>query len=125
MKKKIFLSVLVFFVIFSLSAAPREKGPRITLKNSTGYEIEEIYVSPADLDDWGDDYLVNTTLDDGDSMTLTLPWPLSEIDTYDIQFVDIEGDSYTQFEVLVNNGSLIEMTFDDIDDDEEDDSDYE
>ena len=119
MKKKLFLSLLVFFVVFSVSAQ-KKTGPRITLKNSTGYEVSEIYISPADSEAWGDDYLVNTTLDDGDSFTVNLPRPLSEVDTYDFQFVDIEGDSYTQFDVVVKSGSLIEMTFDDIDDDEDD-----
>ena len=117
MKKRILLSLLIFFAVSLAFAA----GPRITLKNSTGYEIAEIFISPADSDDWGDDYLGNTTLDDGDSFTVTLPQPLSAVDTYDFQFIDIDGDSYTQFDVVIRNGSLIEMTFDDIDDDEDDD----
>ena len=115
--KKVFLSLLVFFVIFSASASPREQGPRISLKNSTGYEVFEIYVSPSTSDDWGGDYLVNTTLDDGDTFTLVLPRPLSEVNIYDIQFVDIDGDTYSRFDVVINNESVIEMTFDDIDDD--------
>jgi hypothetical protein len=117
MKKRILLLVLVIFAVCPVFAAP--KGPKITLKNSTGYEIAEIYVSPADSDDWGDDYLVNMSLDDGDTFTMSLPRPLSEINTYDIQFVDIEGDSYSQFEVHVKSGDTIEITMDDLDVDED------
>jgi hypothetical protein len=96
------------------------KRPKITLVNSTGYEITEIYVSPASSDDWGDDYLVNATLDDGDSFSVTLPVSLSESDVYDIQFTDTDGDTYTQFEVAVRNGATIEITFDDLDEYDED-----
>ena len=119
MKKKLFLALVCFFVAFSVFAAPKDKGPKVTLKNSTGFEVTEIYVSPANSDNWGDDYLVNTTLDDGDSLTITLPWPLSEVSSYDIQFIDIEEDSYTQFDVAVKNGSIIEMTQDDLDEEGE------
>jgi hypothetical protein len=117
MKKRFFLSVLIIFVVCSVSAAP--KGPKISLKNSTGYEIAEIYISPTDWDGWGDDYLVNTTLDDGDTFTTNLPVPLSEADVYDIQFVDVEGDFYTRIEIPVKGGDTIEITMDHLDEDYE------
>ncbi|MDR1932385.1 MAG: hypothetical protein LBQ57_06120 [Spirochaetales bacterium] len=115
MKKRMLVCVLLAAALFTVSAAPAGK-PKITLKNSTGYEVEEIYISPASSEEWGDDYLVNATLDDGESFTVTLSSPLSEVDTYDIQFIDFEGDSYTQFDVPVKNGAVIEMTMDDLDD---------
>jgi hypothetical protein len=121
MKKHIFLLILFFAVMFCLAAAPPGKS-RITLQNSTGYEISEVYVSPASADDWGDDYLVNATLDDGDSFTISLPRSLSETNMYDIQFVDIEGDSYTRFDVAVKSGATVEITMDDLD--EYDDDEY-
>jgi hypothetical protein len=124
MKKRIFLFILLFVTVFSLAAAPSGKS-KINLQNSTGYEITEIYVSPASSDDWGDDYLVNATLDDGDSFTITLPSPLATTDSYDIQFVDIEGDSYTKFDVTVKNGGTIEITMDDLDEYDEEDYDEE
>ncbi|MDR3200664.1 MAG: hypothetical protein LBT68_04335 [Spirochaetales bacterium] len=120
MKKRILLFVLLAAAVFTVSAAPAVKL-KITLKNLTGYEIEEIYVSPADSEDWGDDYLVNTTLDDGESFTVILL--RSEAAAYDIQFVDIDGDSYTKFDVPVKSGVVIEITMDDLDeyDEEKDD----
>jgi hypothetical protein len=120
MKKHIFLFIFLLALVFSLAAqSSGGKKPKITLQNSTGYEITEIYVSPASSDDWGDDYLVNTSLDDGDSFTISLPLPLSQTDMYDIQFVDIEGDTYTQYDVSVKNGATLEITMDDLDEYEE------
>ena len=120
MKKSILASVLVVVAAVCVFAAPR--GPRITLKNSTGYEVRELFVSPADSEDWGSDYLVNTTLDDGDSFIITLPKPLSEERIYDIMCVDIEDDRYCQFEVAITEGKIIEMTLDDLYDDSEDEN---
>jgi hypothetical protein len=115
MKKRILLSVLIIFAVCSVFAAP--KGSKIALKNLTGYEITEIYVSPADSEDWGDDYLVNTSLDDGDTFTVTLPRLFSEANVYDFKFVDIEGDSYRRFDVTIGNGDIVEITMDDLDED--------
>ncbi|MDR1179328.1 MAG: hypothetical protein LBK44_02390 [Spirochaetales bacterium] len=117
MKNRICLFVFLVGVIFPLCAEPSFVGkrPKIILLNSTGYEVTEIYVSPASSDDWGDDYLVNTTLDDGDSFSVTLPVPLSEVDVYDFQFVDIDGDTYTLFDVSVKNGGTVEITDEDLD----------
>jgi hypothetical protein len=112
MKKYILVWVLCIFAVFSVSAAPGGKT-KLILQNSTGYEISEIYVTSADRDDWGEDYLVNTTLDDGDSFTINLP----KDGVYDIQFIDVDGDSYSQFEVAVKNNTTIELTQDDLDKD--------
>ena len=117
MKKNICVSILVLLAAVYGFSSPRST---ITLKNSTGYEIFEIYVSPADSEDWGSDYLVNTTLDDGDSFTITLPRPLSEARIYDIMFVDIDDDRYCQFDISLTNGQTIEITMDDLYDTEKD-----
>ncbi|MDR1627085.1 MAG: hypothetical protein LBT33_11160 [Spirochaetia bacterium] len=125
MGKRFFLFVLFFAVVFSLAsepAVPAGKKPKISLLNSTGYEVTEIYVSPASSDDWGDDYLVNATLDDGDSFIVTLPVPLSQADTYDIQFVDIDGDTYSRYDEPVRNGTVIEITDEHLDEYAEEDA---
>ncbi|MDR1317686.1 MAG: hypothetical protein LBK13_12520 [Spirochaetales bacterium] len=117
MKKRVCLFIFFVALVFPLCAEPSFVGKRskIILLNSTGYEVTEVYVSPASSDDWGDDYLVNTTLDNGDSFSVTLPVPLSEADVYDIQFVDIDGDTYTLFDVPVRNGGTVEVTDEDLD----------
>jgi hypothetical protein len=122
MKKRVFLFIFLLAAVFPLAAEPVSGGkrPKLTLLNSTGYEVTEIYVSPASSDDWGDDYLVNATLDNGDSFTVTLPVPLSQADTYDIQFVDIDGDTYTRYDEPVKNGMVIEITDEHLDEYEED-----
>ncbi len=43
-----------------------------TLNNATGYDIEGIYISPSDTEEWGDN-LLEETFADGDS----IPWQFS------------------------------------------------
>ncbi|WP_341990963.1 hypothetical protein [Azorhizobium sp. AG788] len=41
-----------------------------TLVNKTGYEIEEVFVSPGKSGDWEEDVLGKGTLDDGESVNI-------------------------------------------------------
>ena len=111
MKKTYFLAVLFFFIAFSVFAAPL----KIIFKNSTGYEIVEIYISPSNSDDWGDDYLAGASLNDGRSFTVTLNPSAGEKNLYDVQLVDIEGYTYSQYDIPVKNDTIIEFTSDDLD----------
>lgn len=43
------------------------------LKNKTGYQIDEVYVSPHASRHWGSDIMGRHTLDDGDAVNITFP----------------------------------------------------
>jgi hypothetical protein len=80
--------------------------------------VYEIYISPKEYDEWGDDFLGDEDiLSDGETFTARLEYPLSRIDTYDILLVDEDGNGYTKFEVTVSNNKRIEFTLDDLDED--------
>jgi hypothetical protein len=53
---------------------------------------------------------------DGENFTVALPLPLAKQQVYDIMFVDSDGDSYSQYDISVQDNSLIVMTFEDYDD---------
>jgi len=40
------------------------------LVNKTGYDIDEVYVAPANQDSWGDDVMEEDTLDNGEKVTI-------------------------------------------------------
>jgi hypothetical protein len=42
-----------------------------TLINATGYVISHVYVSPSKADDWGDDILGKSTMDDDEEVHIT------------------------------------------------------
>jgi hypothetical protein len=55
----------------SSAAAPTEEGKQdFTLVNATGVEIDKLYVSPHDKDDWEEDILGRDTLPTGESVNI-------------------------------------------------------
>src|SRR5437667_11906529 len=61
----------------------------LTLVNTSGYTIDEIYLSSSELDVWGQDLLGNRTLPSGSRFTITDIEP----GEYDVKLVDQDGDS--------------------------------
>lgn len=87
--KKILLAAC-FSVAFVMPALAQEAKQDFTLSNRTGYELKEVYVSPANVDDWQNDVLGSGTL--GDSATVdikfnratkTCKWDLKVVYTVD------------------------------------------
>ena len=50
------------------------------LVNKTGYDIDEVYVSPANAKHWGDDVMGKDTLDNGDKVTIQFSHKEKECD---------------------------------------------
>jgi len=118
MKKIIFcLFLLVLTAGFVSTQQRASPPPEVTIINNTGYPIYEIYMTP-DFDDyWGDDWLNGRTIRNGESVTLTMEYTLSEANIYDICLVDTDDDTYTKMGVNITQVSSrrIEFTFDDFD----------
>jgi hypothetical protein len=91
-------------------------GPPITIVNNTGYLVYYVYISPTTSNLWGPDRLAaNQTLPNGQSVTLRLPHPLNVTNRYDIMLEDLDGDTYTKFNVTVTANGRIVFTFSDFD----------
>jgi len=113
MKKLLICVVLSLFAIGFLSA---QEMPKITIVNNTGYDIYEIFASPEEDDDWGDDWLpANRILRSGQSFEITLLYPLSQYNVYDIMLIDEDDDAYLKWGVRITANARIVFTFDDID----------
>ena len=59
----------------ALQASPARaaNGADFTLKNQTGYQIDEVYVSAHSSRNWGKDVMGEDTLDAGQSVNITFP----------------------------------------------------
>lgn len=58
--------------ILMMAASPVMAGDQdFTLKNRTGYTIDQVYVSAAKTDDWEEDVMGKDTLGDGESVDIT------------------------------------------------------
>lgn len=63
-----------------------------TLHNETGVEIDQLYVSPSDKNDWEEDILGRDTLPSGQSLEITFS-PEEKAAKWDLKVVDKQGNS--------------------------------
>ena len=72
----------------SLSASAAGSDSKVVVKNLSHWAIHEMYFSPTEQREWGDDQLGKHTIETGGSFTLTgVP-----CDSYDVRVVDEDGD---------------------------------
>ena len=121
MKKKIafiFTFILICFSVTScisfMVGASNYDLPRITIVNNTGYRVDSIHFTPTSDRSWGPDRTsYNQVLRNGQSVTLNLPYPISQYNRYDFLLIDLDGDGYTKMNVSLRGGERIVFTFSD------------
>lgn len=94
------------------TTTPSGGGAPVTIYNDLGnYDIYYIYCDPSDMP-WGDDRLGSGILSVGNSFTFNVPAD----NYYDIKCVDVDGDTYTLWEVYIgSDGFRWDVTLSDID----------
>jgi len=105
------MTILLLLLLLG-SAALIAEDYYVEVKNSTGFDIFFLYVSPEYSDEWEEDVLEDDILADGDTITVYLYDYSTSI--FDIQAEDEDGDTYTIFGVDVAYDDL-EITLDDLD----------
>jgi len=89
-----------------------EFNPDFRVRNRTGYDIHELYVSESNSDDWEEDVLGDEILEDGDSTEV-------EFDTnsrhryWDIRIVDEEDDEAVFEHIDLSRTSRVTLYYDD------------
>ena len=78
-----FLILVAVFVAFvsltSLSGATAPSSLSLTVTNNSSWEIQHLYLSPADNDNWGVDQLSDSSISSGASRTLDVSWDQSTV----------------------------------------------
>ena len=65
------LSILGLVSVLAIGATALRAGDQdFVLVNKTGYDIDEVYVAPANEKEWGQDVMGKDTLDNGDKVTI-------------------------------------------------------
>jgi hypothetical protein len=105
---------LVFLLAFA-GIMTAQSRPRVTIINNTGYTVFFIYISQTATDDWEEDVLDDDVLMDGDSINVTLAYPLTVTNRYDIKLEDEDGDTYTKWDELITPNARIVFTIKDLD----------
>lgn len=85
---QIALCGLLFAVVLAPPAFAGKGDSKVIIVNKSNWAIHEMYFSPTDDDEWGEDQLGDHTIETGDQFTLTgVP-----CDSWDVKVVDEDGD---------------------------------
>jgi hypothetical protein len=104
---------LLAVLLVGMNAAAVAADYYVDIRNSTGYTIMYMYVSPAKSDSWEEDVLGKDVLSDGETRRVNLTGYRSAM--FDIRLVDEDGDKYTFWNVDVSKRDIT-VTLDDLDD---------
>jgi len=94
--KSALLACALALVAFSsvTSAAPQNRKLDFTLYNKSGYVIVELYVSPSNDEEWGEDILGQDVIGDDESADITFTRGEASCN-WDLKIVDDEEDEVT------------------------------
>ena len=92
MKRVMVACVLALAAAVSTSAsAPKRPDLDFKLVNKTGLTIEEVYVTPSDHDEWGEDIMGKDVLKNGESVDITFSRKETGCN-WDLKIVDSDKD---------------------------------
>ncbi|MGB7926176.1 MAG: hypothetical protein WCF57_23245 [Pyrinomonadaceae bacterium] len=94
------------------STASTQGKQDFTLLNRTGVEIHNLYVSPHDKDEWGEDILGRDTLADGQSVEITFN-PKEKAALWDLKVTDSKGNSIEWESLNLMEISNVMLRYDD------------
>ncbi len=88
------LGLAAAFTLSALSAPAFGEDLVFDLINDSSYALQELYVSPASMDEWGDDVLGVDILAAGEQGTVTIADGMTTC-AYDLRFVTDAGNEVT------------------------------
>jgi hypothetical protein len=93
------LRITAIFGVIALSVVmaavfPQDRKRNFTLRNQTGVEIHQLYLSPHSSDDWEEDVLGREALPDGESVQVNFD-DRDKHEMWDLKVVDGKGASIT------------------------------
>lgn len=107
------MKTLLAVALALVLAAPVLAGDQdFTLVNSTGILIDKVFVSPHDVDDWGDDILGRDILADGESVEIRFHRD-ENATHWDLKVVDKEGTTIEWEDLELPKINKITLDYDD------------
>ncbi|MEW6654061.1 MAG: hypothetical protein AB1394_11420 [Bacteroidota bacterium] len=89
MKKLYFVFAIIFTFTVSLSAQGKQD---VTVVNKTGVIINELHISPNDVDEWGEDILGQDVLDLDQECDIQFH-PKEDVCLWDLKITDSDGNA--------------------------------
>jgi len=93
MKKFIFLASVFAALFLFATASSNSQALYFFVNNNTGVTLNNIYVTPSENTDWGNDILPNDLFDDQTSVRVDIPADYGTTCLFDMKITDLEGNS--------------------------------
>ena len=101
---------LTALAVLLVSIVPVAHATVLRVENETGgWDIEEVYVTPAGSCDWGENLLESEIIADGTASEFHM-----NPGVYDVMLVDEDGDMYEKFSLNIVLRHVWEVTLDDL-----------
>lgn len=84
----------------------------VTVTNLSGYNFQELYVSPSGASEWGDDHLGSTSILKNNG-SFDIEVTKYDFENYDVQVIDEDGDVYEFQRVPLTKGCTLQIGFGD------------
>lgn len=110
-KGLVFSIVLMALCAAAAFAFDEDELNRVTFVNSTGDDIETLFLSPGDSDHWGPDLIgADSVFRDGDSLGFYVHYPETSF-KFDIMASDTQGNTFELYDYKLTDGKEAKITF--------------
>ena len=72
-ERPLLAALMVSMATIAIPTPSRADDADFVLKNKTGYQIDEVYVTPHSMKSWGKDIMGSDALDDGEHVKIVFP----------------------------------------------------
>lgn len=91
--KKLFFVVAAIIGLSVMSKNADAQALYFYITNGTGLTLNELFVSPAEEENWGDDLLPQDVFEDASTVRVDIPETYGETCMFDIKITDFEGNA--------------------------------
>jgi len=91
MRKILFLSVVIAGLSFFSAKNSSAQALTYDVINNTGVTLVDVFVTPAETNNWGNDILSNNLFENGSTITVTIPADYGTTCLFDMKITDAAG----------------------------------
>jgi hypothetical protein len=95
MKKFVLSAFVVIAMFLAFSGTSSSQALYFYVTNNTGFTLNNIYVTPAEQSNWGNDILPNDLFENGSSVRVDIPADYGSTCKFDMKITDLSGNYIT------------------------------
>jgi hypothetical protein len=94
--KKLLFTAFIFAAMFLFhTSSTSSQALYFFVTNNTGFTLNNIYVTPAETGNWGNDILPNDLFESASSVRVDIPADYGSTCSFDMKITDLEGNAIT------------------------------